>query len=335
MLFNCEHCAVTITPSGPVLLQDAIAVSAHEVGHLEGWPRHRLWSRRVRRTVSAPDPKRAVPETALWFGSKHPRPRIARWTAVVPDRRRHAGVIPVSAPRGRRLEPEPVDAPFAQNRRATWFTVVGRVKRGVSASEAQADLDSVQAQLGREYPATDAALGVRVRPLKDVIVGGTGRSLWLLFAAVSLLLLIACSNIAALLLARTADRQQEISIRYSLGASRTSIVRQLLTEALVLAILGSVVGLLVAAGAFRMFHVLAGNLPRMTEVRLDWTLVAYSLVCAAGATLVFGLLPAVGNTSRQTSDSLAQRSRTVAPATHRLQWAARWHAGRVGRPAAV
>ena len=216
--------------------------------------------------------------------------------------------------------PSPVDAPFAQNRRATWFTVVGRVKRGVTASEAQADLDRVQAQLGREYPATDAALGVRVRPLKDVIVGGTGRSLWLLFAAVSLLLLIACSNIAALLLARTADRQQEISIRYSLGASRASIVRQLLTEALVLAILGSVAGLLVAAGAFRMFHVLAGNLPRMAEVRLDWTLVAYALVCAAGATLVFGLLPAVRNTARQTSDSLAQRSRSVAPATHRLQW---------------
>jgi putative ABC transport system permease protein len=216
--------------------------------------------------------------------------------------------------------PIPIDAPFAQNRRATWFTVVGRVKHGVTASEAQADLDRVQAQLGREYPATDAALGVRVHRLKDVIVGGMGRSLWLLFAAVSLLLLIACTNIAALLLARTADRQQEISIRYSLGASRASIVRQLFTEALVLAIFGSVVGLLVAAGAFQIFHFLAGNLPRMTEVRLDWTLVAYSLVCAAGATLVFGLLPAVRNTSRQTSDSVAQRSRTTAPATHRLHW---------------
>jgi putative ABC transport system permease protein len=216
--------------------------------------------------------------------------------------------------------PIPIDAPFAQNRRATWFTVVGRVKHGVTANEAQADLDRVQAQLGREYPATDAALGVRVHRLKDVIVGGMGRSLWLLFAAVSLLLLIACTNIAALLLARTADRQQEISIRYSLGASRASIVRQLFTEALVLAIFGSVVGLLVAAGAFQIFHFLAGNLPRMTEVRLDWTLVAYSLVCAAGATLVFGLLPAVRNTSRQTSDSVAQRSRTTAPATHRLHW---------------
>jgi putative ABC transport system permease protein len=216
--------------------------------------------------------------------------------------------------------PIPIDAPFAQNRRATWFTVVGRVKHGVTANEAQADLDRVQAQLGREYAATDAALGVRVHRLKDVIVGGIGRSLWLLFAAVSLLLLIACTNIAALLLARTADRQQEISIRYSLGASRASIVRQLFTEALVLAICGSVVGLLVAAGAFQIFHFLAGNLPRMTEVRLDWTLVAYSLVCAAGATLVFGLLPAVRNTSRQTSDSVAQRSRTTAPATHRLHW---------------
>ena len=110
--------------------------------------------------------------------------------------------------------PSPVDAPFAQNRRATWFRVIGRVKPGVTTAEAQADLDRVQAQLAQAYPDTDGTLGVRVDGLKDVIVGDVGRSLWLLFAAVSVLLLIACTNIAALLLARTADRQQEISIRY-------------------------------------------------------------------------------------------------------------------------
>ncbi|HXW05655.1 MAG TPA: ABC transporter permease [Vicinamibacterales bacterium] len=216
--------------------------------------------------------------------------------------------------------PSPLDAPYAQDRRSTWFTVVGRLKPGITATQAQADLDRIQAELGAKYPATDAALAVRVRPLKDVIVGGVGRSLWLLFAAVSLLLLIACTNVAALLLARTADRQQEISIRYSLGASRASIIRQLLTEALVLAALGSLVGLLVAAGALRMFHVLAGSLPRIAELRLDWTLVAYSLSCAAGATLLFGLLPAVRHTSRQTGESLAHRSRSGIPATYRLHW---------------
>ena len=215
--------------------------------------------------------------------------------------------------------PSPVDAPFAQNRRATWFRVIGRVKPGVTTAEAQADLDRVQAQLARAHPDTDAALGVRVDGLKDVIVGDVGRSLWLLFAAVSVLLLIACTNIAALLLARTADRQQEISIRYSLGASRASIVGQLLTESLVLAVMGSLVGLAVAAGALRTFAELGQGLPRVSELRLDWTLVAYSLCCAVGATLLFGLLPAVRTARRPTSD-LAARSRSVAPATHRLQW---------------
>jgi predicted permease len=210
--------------------------------------------------------------------------------------------------------PSPLDAPYARSRQSTWFTVVGRLKPGVTQTEAAADLDQLQASLGRQYPATDAQLAVRVRPLKDMVVGGVGRSLWLLFGAVSLLLLIACTNIAALLLARTADRQQEISIRYSLGASRGSIVRQLLTEALVLALLGSLLGLLVAMAAIATFHEMAANLPRISEVRLDRALLAYSLVCAAGATLAFGLVPAMRNTNR------AAGARTHTPATHRLQW---------------
>ena len=190
----------------------------------------------------------------------------------------------------------------------------------MTATEAQADLDRVQAQLGQAFPATDARLAVRVDPLKDTIVGDVGRSLWLLFAAVSVLLLVACTNIAALLLARTADRQQEISIRYSLGASRASIVAQLLTESVVLAVVGALAGLAVAAGALRAFDVLGTGLPRVSELRLDWTLVAYSLCCAVGATLLFGLVPAIRTAKRPTSDPLVARSRTVAPSTHRLQW---------------
>jgi len=216
--------------------------------------------------------------------------------------------------------PSPVDAPFAQDRRSTWFTAVGRVRPGITLTEAQADLDRVQAQLARAHPDTDARIGVRVTALKDVVVGDVGRSLWLLFGAVSVLLLIACTNIAALLLARTADRQQEISIRYSLGASRASIVAQLLTESLVLAVTGSIAGLAVAAGALRMLEVLGEGLPRVAELRLDWMLVAYSLGCAVGATMLFGLFPALRTASRRTSDALAARSRSVAPSTQRLQW---------------
>ena len=216
--------------------------------------------------------------------------------------------------------PSPPDAPVAQNRNATWFRAIGRLRPGVTAAEAQADIDRVQAQLGKAFPDTDAKFAVRVLALKDVIVGDVGRSLWLLFAAVSVLLLIACTNIAALLLARTADRQQEIAIRYSLGASRASIIGQLLTESLALAVVGSLAGLAVAAGALRTFDVLGQGLPRVSELRLDWTLVAYSLCCAVAATLLFGLLPAVRMAKRPTSDGLSARSRSVAPSTHRLQW---------------
>jgi putative ABC transport system permease protein len=215
--------------------------------------------------------------------------------------------------------PSPFDAPYARMRQSTWFTVVGRIKPAATIAQAQADLEKVQAQLATEYPATDASLAVRMRPLKDVTVGGIGRSLWTLFGAVSLLLLIACTNIAALLLARTADRRREIVIRNSLGASRMSIIRLLMTEALVLATLGSALGLVVAAGAFRAFRGLAGALPRISELRLDWTLVAYSLGCAVGATLLFGLLPAVRST-KHLADSLAHSGRAVTPATTRLQW---------------
>jgi putative ABC transport system permease protein len=235
-----------------------------------------------------------------------------------------AGVMPASFAFPSRdvdvWSPSPLDAPYARTRQATWFSVVGRLKPGLTAADATADLDRVQAQLGTQYPATDAALAAQVRPLKDVTIAGIGESLWMLFAAVSVLLLIACTNIAALLLARTADRRQEISIRYSLGASRASIVRQLLTEALILAILGSVLGLVVASAAFRTFAALAGGLPRVAELRLDWTLLSYSLTCAVGTTLLFGLLPAIRTTRREGGPALARTGRTVTVATHRLQW---------------
>ncbi|HTM25637.1 MAG TPA: ABC transporter permease [Vicinamibacterales bacterium] len=214
----------------------------------------------------------------------------------------------------------PLDAPYARNRQSTWFTVIGRLKPGVTVTDAQADLDRVQARLGKQYPATDATLAARVRPLKDVTIGGIGGSLWMLFAAVSLLLLIACTNIAALLLARTADRRREIAIRYSLGASRASIVRQLLSEAVMLAVCGALLGLFVAAAGFRTFRMLAGGLPRVAELKLDWTLVVYSLTCGVGTTLLFGLLPAARNTRRDLGDSLAQGGRALTPSTHRLQW---------------
>ena len=212
------------------------------------------------------------------------------------------------------------DAPFAQSRDSTWFTAIGRLKRGVTVAQANANLASVQAQLGHQFPKPDGHLGVAVEPLKDTTVGGAGRSLWILFGSVSLLLLIACTNIAALLLARTTEREREISVRYSLGASRASIILQLLTECFVLAFVGAALGLGVAAAGAKAFETLARSLPRAEEVTLDWRIVAYTLASAVLATFLCGLFPALRGTRRSISSELAAASRTQVSTRSPWQW---------------
>jgi putative ABC transport system permease protein len=216
--------------------------------------------------------------------------------------------------------PSAPDAPFAQRRDSTWFTVIGRLKPAVTLAEASADLATVQTQLGAQFPKTDHDLIVQTTPLKETVVGGVRDSMWLLYGSVSLLLLIACSNIAALLLARTADREHEISVRFSLGASRSAIVTQILAEVLALATAGSLLGLLVAAGAARAFHLLSNQLPRAEEITLNWRIVAYSLACAVGTAMLCGLVPAIRGTRRQLAHSLAQTSRTQVSRHSPLQW---------------
>jgi predicted permease len=216
--------------------------------------------------------------------------------------------------------PVALEAPYAQDRRSTWYKVIGRLKQGVSVAQARANLATIQAQLGRQFPETDADLIVGIEPLKEVTIAGSRRSLWILFGSVSLLLLIACTNIVALLLARATQRQHEISVRYSLGAPRGAIVAQLLTETFVLTLLGAGLGLVVANGASGVFRSLAASLPRVEEIRLDGRIVLYSLACSVVVTLLCGLLPAIRGTRRNLSGSLGQVSRTQVSARNPLQW---------------
>ena len=216
--------------------------------------------------------------------------------------------------------PSPPDFSYAQSRDATWFTVIGRMKPGVSLAQARADLATVQAQLGRQFPKPDANIAVVLNPLKENTIGAARRSLWMIFGSVTLLLLIACTNIVALFLARTSDREQEISVRFSLGASRARIVMQLLSETFVLACIGSVLGLALAAASPKIFQLLAASLPRVDEIALNWQIVAYTFLCAIVVTLLCGTVPALRATRHLSVALAASDRRTSVSGRQPLQW---------------
>ena len=216
--------------------------------------------------------------------------------------------------------PIPAGLSYGQARQNNWFVVIGRLKPGVMVAQARANLATVQAQLGRQFPKTDAELSVGVEPLKETTIGNSRRSLWLLFSSVTLLLFIACTNIVALLLSRSAQRQHEISVRFSLGAPRGALIAQLLTETFLLALIGCGLGLFLAAAASDIFRSLAAQLPRVEEIHLDGRIVLYSLACSVVVTLLCGLVPAIRGTRRSLSASLAQSSRSQVSGRNPLQW---------------
>jgi predicted permease len=207
---------------------------------------------------------------------------------------------------------------LGRNRNFLRYDGVGRLRSGVTLEQARADMNVVQARLAEQYPASDTDVGIRLRPLKEVIVGGSRGSLWLVFGAVSLLLLIACANIAALLLARATQRERDVAVRYSLGATRRSVAAQTLTEAGVLALAGALVGVFVASSAAAAFRMLAPDLPRLDEVGLDWRILTYTAASTIVVALLCGLFPAVRDLRR--AESLAHAGRAQLSARHGLQW---------------
>ncbi len=206
-----------------------------------------------------------------------------------------------------------------QNRESRFYTTIGRLRPGVSRAEAQAELATVQARLGFEYPATEAGWTVEVEPLKEETVGGVRQSLWILFGAVSLVLLIACSNVACLMLVRASQRERDMAVRSSLGARRVQLIRELLLEAACLAIPGGFLGLMLSAWGSDLFRQAAAKLPRAEEIRLDWRIVVFTLALSMLTTVLFGLIPAFQGTRQKLAGVLATGTRTQTGGRHTVQ----------------
>lgn len=204
-------------------------------------------------------------------------------------------------------------------RGSRWESSVGRLKEGATIQSAQADLSAVQSRLASQFPATDANWTPIVEPLKEETVSGVTRSLWILFAAVSLVLLITCANVACLLLAQAHRREREIAVRFSLGARRGQVIRELLLEALCLAIPGCLLGLAVSIGGTRVFRQAGAILPRANEIHLDWRIVVFTLSLSLLTAMLFGLIPALRSTRGELAGTWAQTSRTQTVGRHRIQ----------------
>jgi putative ABC transport system permease protein len=210
--------------------------------------------------------------------------------------------------------------PFVLNRLNGWYRGFGRLKSGVTIDQARADLGNVQAQLAAEFPQPDREITPQLEAYKETRVGGVRGSLWLLFGAVSVLLLIACTNIAALLLARAARREHEISVRIAMGSSRCAIANQLLTETLLLSFAGALGGIAVAAGASAAFRALAPAFPRVDEIAIDGRMLLYTMLAVIVVTLLCGLIPALRSARRSLAPSLVEGGRAHVSARHALQW---------------